>query len=187
MKSYWKLFLGLLLIFAAVLVCTCGYMPAREEYMQERARLEESLSSLRNAAIENSCYLEAREQIYAEHRAVAEVRSEIYEQLPEKMKEEDQLLYVAELEEAFGGEISFDFGEKEELAVLADGSALTGLNLTLKFRGNFGDIRYMMKLLEQQKLVTVSSAELNYDSFADESRGSVTIMHYMIDDIAADK
>jgi len=181
MRSYWKLFLGLLLIFAAVLVCTCGYMPAREEYLRERARLEESLSALQHEAMENSSYLEEKEQISVAREAVKGVRSALYEQLPREMKEEDQLLYVASLEDLFGKKISFGFGEKEELAVLADGAVLKGLNLTLRFEGSFDEFRSIVKYFEQQQMVSVGAATLDYDRLTGETHCSVTITHYMID------
>ena len=187
MRSYWKLFLGLLLIFAAVLVCTCGYMPAREEYLRERALLEESLSMLQHESIQNSSYLDVMEQIPAARKAVADIRSELFELLPSEMKEEDQLLYVADMEAVFDKEISFDFGETEELAVLDSGAVLAGLKLTLNFPANFDEFRSIVKFLEQQYLVYVSSAALEYDPITDESRGSVTITHYLIDDISEEE
>ena len=182
MKKYWKLLLGLLLILAAVLVYTNGYLPARAEYESQQERLSSSISALQASISENSRYTRVQEQLPAAVTELSEKRAELYSLFPAEMKEEDQIMYVLYLEETFGTDISFAFGTPEDLLCLSDGSKLRSLALTVNYKCSYEEFQEMITYLaSDEKLTSVYDASMNYNAEKDVASGTVTIIRYLLD------
>ena len=182
MKKYWKLLLGLLLILAAVLVYTNGYLPARAEYELQQERLSGSISALQASISENSRCTQVQEQLPAALAELNEMRAGLYSRFPAEMREEDQIMYVLYLEETFGTDISFAFGAPEDMLQLSDSSTLRTLALTVNYKCSYDEFQEMVtSIAADEKLSSVYAASMNYNAEKDLASGTITIIRYLLD------
>ena len=181
MKTYWKLFLGLLLIVFSVLVIWKGYMPAKAEYESKTDQLNLSISSLRANVESNRKYLGVQEDIPAAEAEMEEIRAKLYGKFPKEMKEEDQIMYILYLEDLFGTEIQFSFGTLSDIGALSDGSVLQALNLTFNYECSYSEFLDMINYLAtDEKVTSVNYATIEYDAENDIAIGTVTITRYLL-------
>ena len=181
MKTYWKFFLGLLLLIFAVLVIWRGYMPAQAEYEAEKEQLNTSIRTLQASVVETSRYADVQEKIPEADAAIAERRAELYSKFPKEMKEEDQIMYILYLEDLFGTEIQFSFGTLGDIIQLSDGAILQALYLTFNYECGYSEFMDMINYLAtDEKVTSVNYATINYDKEQDVAIGTVTITRYLL-------
>ena len=181
-KNGWRILLALALVLAAVLIHTSVYLPEKEEAEREKSFLEYSNITLRKQITENNKYASIRDQLPPALEALQASRKELYSHFPVEMKEEDQIKYVLYLEQVFGTEISFAFGEAAPIATLSDGSVLKGLTLSVNYKCDYEGFKDMITYLAtDERITSVQHATVNYDQKKDKITGNVTITLYLID------
>ena len=181
MKSYWKLFVGLLLIVFAVLIVWKGYMPAKTEYETKVEQLNTSIQTLQATVSKQVDYSEVLDKIPAAEAEMAEIRAKLYGKFPKEMKEEDQIMYILYLEDIFGTEIQFAFGVLGDIIQLSDGAVLQALNLTFNYECGYSEFMDMINYLAtDEKVTSVNYATIEYDAEQDIAIGTVTITRYLL-------
>lgn len=181
MKKYWKIYSGLLLMLAAVLVYMNFYLPAKTEYKTQLNNLRAETEALQALVSENARYAKVQEQLPDATSELAERRSELYSNFPAEMKEEDQIMYILYLEELFGNEIQFEFGTVEDVLHLSDGSTVQTLKLTANYECSYDKFQDIITCLAtDDKITSVCSAKLEYDAEKDIARGTITVARYLI-------
>lgn len=181
MKKHWKILLGILLFCIAALVYIALYRPAKADFESRRDSLNSSISSLQSEVTETQCYADVQEKIPAALAELDEARRVLYSNFPAEMREEDQIMYILYLEEAFGTDIRFAFSHPEDFVQLSDGSTIQTLKLTVNFECSYDEFQEMITYLAtDNKITSVYDARLNYDAENDIAVGTITIIRYLM-------
>lgn len=179
--KYWKLLLAILLIAAAVLVYYKGYKAEEAAYETKVQQMQTMITALQNSIRENSKYADIQDDLEEGSAQILASRLELYEHFPVEMLEEDQIMYVLYLEKIFGTEIFFQFGTKQPLMALTDGSTLVGLTLTVNYETTYQGFKDMLTYLSTDSRITsVQFANIEYDAANDKAVGTVTLLLYLL-------
>ncbi len=188
MKKYWKLFLGLLLILAAVFVYTLGYMPAKAEYERRSAELLTSIVNMEREIEAKNSSAAVTAQTVAAIEELESVRAALYGKLPEDIKEEDQVRYVIWLEEHLGEEIDFYLGDSQTAAELSDGAQLRELSLELSCSCTYEQLCELLEHLENEdRISSVRIGRMELDKDRNKINGSMTVVSYVLTEGDAEK
>lgn len=204
LAKYWKILLALLLAVAALLVVLLVYLPGRAEYEMQKLTLDGNISVLQASLTEALKYpADLEEDIQTATQEIEDSRRELYQHFPSQMKEEDQLLYLLGLEDAFGtddsGElgysqdlhqifldkfgvdITYSFGTDTPLLTLSDGAILSGQAVTVYFSGPYDRVKEMIRYLgtEEVPLTSIQYASLYWSD--DAVTGTFTLLNYLLD------
>lgn len=178
---YWKIIFALLLLIAAVIVYFAVYRPAHTEYETQLQTLDASIriQELSSGQVQQQDgILELLPEKQAE---IAESRRELYNHFPVAMREEDQILYILDLEQIFGTEIDFDFGRTETISLLSDGTVLQALKLKINYVTTYEGFKDMLDYLSKDSRITsVRHADMQYNAETDTLSGTVTIQRYLL-------
>ena len=204
LAKYWKIVLALLLAVAALLVVLMVYLPGKTSYETRKTALNSDITTLQNSLAEALKYpADMEEDIQAATKEVENSRLELYQHFPSQMKEEDQLIYLLGLEDAFGtddsGElgysqdlhqifldkfgvdITYSFGTDTPLLTLSDGAILSGQSITVYFSGPYDRVKEMIRYLgtEEVPLTSIQYASLYWSD--DAVTGTFTLLNYLLD------
>ena len=180
--KYWMMIFGVLLLLAALTVYLFLYRPARREYDLQAEAIDMNISVQQIGSGQNTQYAAVRDQLPEAADALEKSRDELYGIFPVELREEDQILYILELEELFGTEIDFDFGKIEPVAVFSDGACLMTLTLAINYETTYQGFKDMVEFLSNDSNITsVRYADMTYSSDDDALSGTVTIQRYLID------
>ena len=204
LAKYWKIVLALLLAVAALLVVLMVYLPGKPSYETRTTALHSDITTLQNSLAEALKYpADMEEDIQAATKEVENSRLELYQHFPSQMKEEDQLIYLLGLEDAFGtddsGElgysqdlhqifldkfgvdITYSFGTDTPLLTLSDGAILSGQSITVYFSGPYDRVKEMIRYLgtEEVPLTSIQYASLYWSD--DAVTGTFTLLNYLLD------
>lgn len=204
LAKYWKIVLALILAVIALLVVLLVYLPGRAKYELQKVALNGNISVLQTSLAEALKYpADMEEDIQAATKEVEDSRLELYQHFPSQMKEEDQLLYLLGLEDAFGtddsGElgysqdlhqifldkfgvdITYSFGTDTPLLTLSDGAILSGQTITVYFSGPYDRVKEMIRYLgtEEVPLTSIQYASLYWSD--DAVTGTFTLLNYLLD------
>lgn len=177
--KYWRVLLSVCLLTAAVLLYILLYLPEKRAFETEEALLAQNIALLQVTVASNQKYAEVQDRLPDAETEIAESREALYEKFRAPLKEEDQLLYLKELEDMVVGNetgvlgytvdlhtlfqtraeldnmnISFSFGATAPLAVLSDGAVLMGQTVTVYFSGSYADVKTMLQILSEEPRVT---------------------------------
>lgn len=206
--KYWKVFLAVLMLLIAIPVFVLLYLPNKQAYESEEQQLSNNIALLQETIAQNQRYAGVQDQIPGEEAALEQSRLELYQHFPKAMKEEDQLLYLSELEKAFSGEavgelgyneelhdyflshqelgsadITFTFGVTTPLALLNDGSILEGQTMTVYFTGGYENFKNMLRYLAtDSRVVSIQNSSITkWIDGEDAVSGSLTLLYYVMD------
>lgn len=204
LAKYWKIVLALILAVIALLVVLLVYLPGRAEYEMQKLTLDGNISVLQASLTEALKYpADLEEDIQTATQEIEDSRLELYQHFPSQMKEEDQLLYLLGLEDAFGtddsGElgysqdlhqifldkfgvdITYSFGTDTPLLTLSDGAILSGQTITVYFSGPYDRVKEMIRYLgtEEVPLTSIQYASLYWSD--DAVTGTFTLLNYLLD------
>lgn len=178
----WKAVVAFLLLVAAVCVMFLVYRPAKQEYESKEKELNTMITALQSTIAENLRYVDVQDDLPAANEAITASRLELYKKFPTELREEDQIMYVVYLEDTFGTEIQFSFGEVLPMLPLSDGSTLCGLSLTVNYQTNYAGFKEMINYLASDSRITsIQHATMEYDDTNDIAIGSLTLLCYVID------
>ncbi|WP_130870904.1 hypothetical protein [Intestinimonas massiliensis (ex Afouda et al. 2020)] len=204
LAKYWKIVLALILAVIALLVVLLVYLPGRAEYEMQKLTLDGNISVLQASLTEALKYpADLEEDIQTATQEIEDSRLELYQHFPSQMKEEDQLIYLLGLEDAFGtddsGElgysqdlhqifldkfgvdITYSFGTDTPLLTLSDGAILSGQTITVYFSGPYDRVKEMIRYLgtEEVPLTSIQYASLYWSD--DAVTGTFTLLNYLLD------
>lgn len=182
LKQNWKALVALVLLMGAAAVFFLVYRPAQQEFESKQAELNTMITVLQNTIAENLRYVDIQEDLPPANEALEASRLALYEKFPTELREEDQIMYVVYLEDTFGTEIYFSFGEVGQLVPLSDGSSLNGLTLTVNYQTNYKGFKEMINYLASDSRITsIQNATMQYDDASDTAIGSLTLLCYVLD------
>lgn len=180
-KNGWRLILAAMLVLAAVAIQMFVYNQEKDQANAERVQLGQYINNLKYTIAQNEKYASVKGELPAKLEELNASRLELYKHFPKEMKEEDQIMYVLYLEQLFGTEISFSFGQAESIVRLSDGAVLTGLTLTVNYECSYDGFKEMVKYLSSdEKITSVRYATMQYDKNTDTVTGTVTITLYLM-------
>lgn len=182
-SKYWIALFALVLFGAAAYVVFMKYNPEKDAFESNERMLDTQISSLQQQINENKRYAGVQDLLADEEAAIDESRLELYDAFPGEMKEEDQILYVLYLEDLFGNEINFSFGNEVEMTRLNDGSELKVLTLTVNYETTYQGFKDMIDRLatDDTYITSVQYCTLSYDAATDTATGTVTLLRYLLD------
>ena len=177
----WKLVLGVVLLLIALLVFLNVYQKDKKAYESEVEQLNMYITALENNIAENMKYAGVQEDLDEGIALVKAKQLELYESFPVELKEEDQIMYVLYLETLFKKEINFSFSSPQAIAMLSEGT-LMGLTLTINYETTYAGFKKMINYLAtDDRIVSVHSATIDYDSKTNKVVGDITLLLYLID------
>lgn len=181
LKQNWKALIALLLLVATAAVYFKVYVPEKEAYERKVVELNTMITALQTTIAENLRYVEIQDELPPANEAIEMSRLELYKKFPSVLKEEDQIMYVLYLEEIFGTEIYFNFGDIVPMATLSDGSVLGNLTLTVNYNTSYDGFKEMIDYLASDSRITsVQTASMQYDAASDTAIGSLTLSCYTL-------
>lgn len=203
--KYWRVLLSACLLAAAVGLYLLLYLPEKRAFETEETLLAQNIALLQVTVASNQIYAEVQDQLPNAEAEIEANRQALYEKFRAPWKEEDQLLYLQELEELVVGDetgvlgytvdlhtlfltraeldsmnITFSFGATAPLTVLSDGSVLTGQTVTVYFSGSYADVKAMLQILSEEPRVTSVQTAGMMRWLEDENKvaGSLTLTCY---------
>lgn len=205
-SKYWKSILSALLLLLAVVIYVGKYRPMKQEYDQKKTMLEQQCTVLQTSIAENLRYAKVKDQLPAELEKLEKSRLDLYKKFPRALKEEDQLLYLTDLEkdwpklhsaamgfsndlykhfnETLGTNVRFQFGKPMTMYQMSDGAQMIGVPITIYFNGTYTGMKKMADYLAQApQLASVLTADMDWlkDPKGDGLTGTFTVICYTID------
>ena len=182
LSKYWISLFALCLFGLSAYIVFMVYKPEKAEYENNEQMLERQISSLQDQIQDNKQYEGVQAVLEGEIQALDDSRSALYEKFPGEM-EEDQILYIIYLEELFGTEINFSFGDAVEVTQLQDGTKLKLLTLTVNYETTYQGFKDMIDKLatDDEHVTSVQYCTLSYDTASDTATGTVTLVRYLLD------
>lgn len=204
--KYWKSILAALLLLLAVGIYMGKYRPMKQNYGQQKMMLEQQCTALQTSITENLRYAKVKELLPAEQEKLEASRLALYEKFPRALKEEDQLLYLMDLEKEWpklhsaamgfsydlfnhfnqklGTTVHFQFGKPMTIYQMTDGAQMVGIPITIYFNGTYSGMKKMAEYLAQDpRLTSVLTADMDWlkDPKGDGLTGTFTVLCYTID------
>ena len=215
--KYWKVLLAILLVIVAVLAVVFILVPQNKVMETEfnmAGMMTEALQTRLDAQLAENVQLAAikdelpgaREEVAksAEDMAAAmeqleQDRATLYSNFPGGLKEEDQILYVMDLEDQLdmelmfgrtydslshseGRDINFAFGVVHPLIQLTDGSILCSVNIDIDFDMSYPEFKQMLRYLAQDERITsINYTKIDYDTANNRVVGYATLLYYYLE------
>lgn len=215
--KYWKVLLAILLVIVAVLAVVFILVPQNKVMETEfnmAGMMTEALQTRLDAQLAENVQLAAikdelpgaREEVAksAEDMAAAmeqleQDRATLYSDFPGGLKEEDQILYVMDLEDQLdmelmfgrtydslshseGRDINFAFGVVHPLIQLTDGSILCSVNVDIDFDMSYPEFKQMLRYLAQDERITsINYTKIDYDAVNNRVVGYATLLYYYLE------
>ncbi|MBR4056993.1 MAG: hypothetical protein IKK00_02505 [Oscillospiraceae bacterium] len=181
MRKYWKVMLAALLLIAAAVLRLGVYSAEKTKYEQGVQKTGALIAAQERTIEENRRYAGVREKLPQAEAQIEESRRALYAHFPTELREEDQILYVLYLEQLFGTEIDFSFGEVTPLRSFSDGSALCGLTLTVNYETDYQGFKDMIQYLASDSRVTsIRYCTMQYNAEKNIVSGSLTLLCYLM-------
>ncbi len=214
--KYWKVLLAIVLLIVAVLAVFLVLQPqdkAMEQQMETTKNVTDLLQDRLDTLVAENEKLEeikdklpaameavdaAREELKAAHEELTEDRDILYDNFPGGLKEEDQILYVMDLEEILnmelffgrewdnlykreGQDYFFEFGHITPITRLTDGSVLCTVNIKIDFDMSYDAFKNMLLYLEEDPRITsINYTKIDYDAENDHVVGFATLLYYFL-------
>lgn len=208
--KYWKVLLAIGLLIAAVLVFVRLYIPERAAYEVQSEMAEVLKTALRSSIQDQIAENEelasiqddvgpALSEIEAALDELVADRETLYGNFPGDLLEEDQILYVMDLEDILDMEVMFGhtynnrsrsytpdptfvFGDVIPLTRLSDGAILEYVPIRVDFDMGYYDFLEMLDFLSQdERITTINYGVLDYDQSTMHVVGYATMMYYCLD------
>ena len=180
--KYWKLFIALILIGAALFLYFNKYRVEQAAYETQSQQLQQLTDALKKSIEKNVRYRDIQEELDEALVELDNSRLSLYKHLPVELREEDQIMYVLYLETLFGTEISFSFSQAQPVMALYDGATLQGLILQVNYETTYQGFQDMVNKLSTDKRVTsIYDATIAYDSKTDTASGILNLVLYLVD------
>ncbi len=209
--KYWKVLFAILLLIAAALAVFLVLQPQDKAFEQELTatkNISDVLQTRLDAVIEENRKLAeikdmlpaameaveaSREELAKAVEVLAEDRTVLYDNFPGGLKEEDQILYVMDLEDVlnmelmfgteYGGgqDVYFQFGQTTPIVRLSDGSVLCTVNVGIDFDMSYDAFKDMLLFLEEDPRITsINYTKIDYDAYNDHVVGKATLLYYYL-------
>ena len=179
--KHWKVIFALLMLAAAAVVYFLLYRPAHAEYETQLKTLNRGIQLQQLGTVPDRQNEDLRALLPEKEAEFSESRKELYSHFPVEMREEDQILYILDLEQVFGHEIEFDFGRTEPITQLSDGTVLQALKLKINYVTTYEGFKDMLEYLSKDSRITsVRHADMQYNEETDTLSGAVTIQRYLL-------
>ena len=180
--KYWKLFIALILIGAALFLYFNKYRVEQAAYETQSQQLQQLTDALKKSIEKNVRYRDIQEELDEALVELDNSRLSLYKHFPVELREEDQIMYVLYLETLFGTEISFSFSQAQPVMALYDGATLQGLILQVNYETTYQGFQDMVNKLSTDKRVTsIYDATIAYDSKTDTASGILNLVLYLVD------
>lgn len=180
--KYWKLFIALILIGAALFLYFNKYRVEQAAYETQAQQLQQLTDALKKSIEKNVRYRDIQEELDEALVELDNSRLSLYKHFPVELREEDQIMYVLYLETLFGTEISFSFSQAQPVMALYDGATLQGLILQVNYETTYQGFQDMVNKLSTDKRVTsIYDATIAYDSKTDTASGILNLVLYLVD------
>lgn len=201
----WKALLAIVLLLAAAAVFFLGYRPAAALFIQQRDQLTEMNTQLQTTIADNERYKDVQDQLAPSLDVIEESRQALYDAFPDRMREEDQLLYLLYLDQTIGtgdkelgytqelhdlfvqrfgessGDIEFTFGDITPIQILSDGAILGGLNITVYYHASYTELKEMVQALAtDERITSIQYATFNYNIPEQKLVGQMTLTVYLL-------
>lgn len=208
--KYWKVLLAVVLLIAAVLILVRMYFPEKAAYEVQVSMAEVLKTALQSsiqeqqeenrelAAIKDEIGPALRE-VEAASEQLAEDRETLYGNFPGDMLEEDQILYVMDLEDILDMEVMFgrvydslsgsqsrdtvfEFGAPLQLRRLTDNSTLYYTSIKIDFDMPYEAFKQMLVYLaNDERITSINYTKIDYDTVNGRVVGFATLMYYFLD------
>lgn len=206
---YWKVILAVILLIAAVVILVRMYFPERAAYEVQLGVAEvmkTALESSIDAQLEENRELEAikddidpaMKEVEKASKQLAEERDVLYGNFPGDLLEEDQILYVMDLEDILNMEVMFGreynnhvytgqdnvftFNDKMGLARLTDYAVVSYVPIKIDFDMPYDDFKGMLLFLgNDDRITSINYAKIDYDRSNGHVVGYATLMYYALD------
>lgn len=180
--KYWKLFIALILIGAALFLYFNKYKVEQTAYETQAQQLQQLTDALKKSIEKNVRYRDIQEELDEALVELDNSRLSLYQHFPVELREEDQIMYVLYLETLFDTEISFSFSQAQPVMALYDGATLQGLILQVNYETTYQGFQDMISKLSTDKRVTsIYDATISYDSKTDTATGVLNLILYLVD------
>lgn len=211
--KYWKVILAVLLLIAAVLAVLLVLRPqdkAMAQELESTAMMTDALQTRLNALLAENAQLAAikdelpgaiedvaaaREEISDAMELMAEDRVTLYASFPGGLKEEDQILYVMDLEDLLDMEMmfgrvfnsaapdqTFEFGTSQGIIRLTDGAVLYAVNINVDFDMSYEAFKQMLVYLAtDERITSIHYTKIDYDAQNDRVVGYATLLYYYLE------
>jgi len=180
--KYWKLFIALILIGAALFLYFNKYRVEQAAYETQAQQLQQLTDALKKSIEKNVRYRDIQKELDEALVELDNSRLSLYKHFPVELREEDQIMYVLYLETLFGTEISFSFSQAQPVMALYDGATLQGLILQVNYETTYQGFQDMVNKLSTDKRVTsIYDATIAYDSKTDTASGILNLILYLVD------
>lgn len=182
-KSHLPLILAVLVLIATLYVYFMVYLPGAEAYQMSMVNLSNQVGMIQQNIVKDAQFADVQNAIPKELDNISKSRRQLYARFPKEMREEDQILYMIELEELLGSDILISFVEPETIRLLGDGSALMGMTFTVDYETSYDEFKDIVsKIASDEKISSVRYASMTYDEESGKVSGSITITRYLIND-----
>ena len=182
-KSHLPLILAVLVLIATLYVYFMVYLPGAEAYQMSMVNLSNQVGMIQQNIVKDAQFADVQNAIPKELDNISKSRRQLYARFPKEMREEDQILYMIELEELLGSDILISFVEPETIRRLGDGSALMGMTFTVDYETSYDEFKDIVsKIASDEKISSVRYASMTYDEESGKVSGSITITRYLIND-----
>ena len=189
-------------VLSPILSFTCDEV---WEYIPEALRAGDWPENVQLAAIKDELpgareeVAKSGEDVAAAMEQLEQDRATLYSNFPGGLKEEDQILYVMDLEDQLdmelmfgrtydslshseGRDINFAFGVVHPLIQLTDGSILCSVNIDIDFDMSYPEFKQMLRYLAQDERITsINYTKIDYDTANNRVVGYATLLYYYLE------
>lgn len=178
---YWKLFIALALIGAAIFIYKDKYVKEEAAYQAQMEQMEMLSEALEKSIQKNLRYKDIQTDLEEARAELDASRQELYGHFPVELREEDQIMYVLYLETLFGTEINFTFSQPVSLVALNDGTDMQGLLMQVNYNTTYQGFKDMVSYLAtDDRVVSVYDATIEYDQSKNKVSGTLSLILYLM-------
>ena len=178
---YWKLFIALALIGAAIFIYKDKYVKEEAAYQAQMEQMEMLSEALEKSIHKNLRYKDIQTDLEEARAELDASRQELYGHFPVELREEDQIMYVLYLETLFGTEINFTFSQPVSLVALNDGTDMQGLLMQVNYNTTYQGFKDMVSYLAtDDRVVSVYDATIEYDQSKKKVSGTMSLILYLM-------
>ena len=179
--KYWKLFIALILVGAAIFIYKDKYVKEEAAYRALAEQMELLSQALEKSIEKNLRYKDIQSELEEAKAELDASRLELYQHFPVELREEDQIMYVLYLETLFGTEINFTFSQPVSLVTLNDGTDMQGLLMQVNYDTTYQGFKDMVNYLAtDDRVVSVYDATIAYDQNKNKVSGTLSLILYLM-------
>ena len=180
--KYWKLLIALILVGVAVFLFFNTYRTEKLEHETKLGQMETMIQALNKKIEKDIAYEDIQEQLEGKKEELEASRLSLYQNFPNVMLQEDQIMYVLYLESLFGTEIQFQFNYPTTIVTLSDGAQLNGLLLEVNYSTTYEGFKEMVDYLAtDSRIVSIYEASISYNKWRDLASGKLKLLIYLVD------